>query len=648
MITKIFNIGGMTCIHCQHRIEKALSALSGVARVKVSYAKGTAKVTFDPSALSESDMAAAVEENDYRWLGEAVPAAKQTARFAASGDMNHKQVAGLVVIILALYILVQQFAVVLTGAFPTAQAGMGYGALFLIGLLTSVHCLGMCGGINLSQCISPTEQSLIRESRKAAMVPSFLYNSGRVVSYTIIGGAIGGIGSAVSLTGRIQAVVHLIAGVFMVIMGVNMLGIFPALRRFNVHMPAIFADKIDAAKAANRGPFIIGLLNGFMPCGPLQAMQLYALSTGSPLKGALSLFVFSVGTVPLMFLLGAASSLLSKRFTRAVMRVGAVVITVLGLSMFTYGWNLGGFPSPMDQIAYAMGYERRGSAEAASGGAAFKPNIVDGKQIVNSTLTGYGYPAIVVQQGVPVEWHINAGQGSITGCNDRMVIREYGIQHRFNTGDNVISFTPDKTGRFTYSCWMGMIRSTITVVPEGAIVAKGADADSDASQKGDEPKLTPAGVKIPTEEVAVGKVRALSPEEQEKIGARGLSQIQLVTISLTDKGFSPALVVMQRDVPTFWQINNRKTGKAETQLIFPAFYSKPEAKAGQNGLQLRPTTDFDFSTGDNKYYGLVETVDDIAKVDMNEVKSKAAAWETQIYPDEYFKKGPPPQGCCGG
>jgi len=66
----------------------------------------------------------------------------------------------------------------------------------------------------------------------------------------------------------------------------------------------------------NKGPFTVGLLNGLMPCGPLQAMQIYALSTGNPLKGALSMLLFSLGTVPLMFGLGALGSLLSRRLRK--------------------------------------------------------------------------------------------------------------------------------------------------------------------------------------------------------------------------------------------------------------------------------------------------------------------------------------------
>jgi sulfite exporter TauE/SafE len=61
-------------------------------------------------------------------------------------------------------------------------------------------------------------------------------------------------------------------------------------------IPRVFAEKIDKKKDG-KGPLYVGLLNGLMPCGPLQAMQLYALSTGDPVKGALSMLVFSLGTV---------------------------------------------------------------------------------------------------------------------------------------------------------------------------------------------------------------------------------------------------------------------------------------------------------------------------------------------------------------
>jgi sulfite exporter TauE/SafE len=321
--------------------------------------------------------------------------------------------------------------------------------LFLIGILTSFHCVAMCGGINLSQCLP---QSGAGPARSA-----FLYNLGRVTSYTVIGGLVGALGGVITFSGELRGIVQLIAGVFMVIMGVNMLGIFPALRKLQPRLPAALTARVNREKGQSNSPLVVGLLNGLMPCGPLQAMQLYALSTGSPLAGAASMFLFSLGTVPLMFGLGALSSLLSRKFARKVMTAGAVLVTVLGLTMFSQGAGLSGW-SPAGLSGLISGATVTSEAAAPDGA------IVDGVQIVNSTLAAGGYPKITVRAGVPVKWTIDAPKGTINGCNNRMQIPEYGIEHQFKTGENVIEFTPATTGRFPYSCWMGMIRSSITVI----------------------------------------------------------------------------------------------------------------------------------------------------------------------------------------
>jgi hypothetical protein len=204
---------------------------------------------------------------------------------------------------------------------------------------------------------------------------------------------------------------------------------------------------------SGKNPLTIGLLNGLMPCGPLQAMQIYALTTGNPFTGALSMFLFSLGTVPLMFGLGASSSMLGRKYTRQVITVGAVLVVALGLSMLRDGWSLAGGPAA--------------GGPAVSGYAAGEPVAEDGIQIIKSTLASYKYPDITVQANIPVRWIIEAPGGSVNGCNNRIHIREYGITHTFKTGENVIEFTPTRAGKFLYSCWMGMIRGTITVVEAG-------------------------------------------------------------------------------------------------------------------------------------------------------------------------------------
>lgn len=441
-------IGSMTCVSCQNRIAKKLKNTAGIKKADVSYNSGTAAITYDKDIISLNSIITIIENMGYRALRDNQPKTKKS------------RVIGTLLIIFALAVLVQKSGIMnIANAFPLAEAGTGYGMLFIIGVITSFHCVAMCGGINLSQCIKQDSEDE-GGSRPGALRPSLLYNLGRVISYTVIGGIVGALGSVISFSGGFKGIVQLIAGVFMVIMGINMLGFFPWLRRLAPRMPEAFARKIDSQKARSKSPFYVGLLNGLMPCGPLQAMQLYALSTSSPVKGAISMLLFSLGTVPLMFGLGALGSLLSKRFTHKVMTAGAVLVVVLGVSMFSNGWSLSGitFPSLMT----------KSSPVSESEGDGAGTNVENGVQVINSTLGRGRYSAITVQAGIPVKWIINAPQGSINGCNNRIQIPEFNIEYEFETGENVIEFTPVKAGKFPYSCWMGMIRSSITVTEAGS------------------------------------------------------------------------------------------------------------------------------------------------------------------------------------
>lgn len=99
-----------------------------------------------------------------------------------------------------------------------------YVVLFIVGMLTSIHCVGMCGGIMLTQSLSKNSIIDEKENRFKALKPSILYNAGRVTSYTIIGGIVGALGSVLSLSLNVKAGLQIFAGLFMVIMGLNMTG----------------------------------------------------------------------------------------------------------------------------------------------------------------------------------------------------------------------------------------------------------------------------------------------------------------------------------------------------------------------------------------------------------------------------------------
>jgi sulfite exporter TauE/SafE/copper chaperone CopZ/plastocyanin domain-containing protein len=599
LITKRLYIGGMTCVSCQNKIEKKLRNSAGIHNAKVSYNEGIADITYDEDVISLQEIRQVIEKLDYEVL---------TGKERQAPSTN--RTAGLLIMIAALFILMQQFGILnLLVPSQLAETNMNYGMLFVIGLITSVHCIAMCGGINLSQCI-PQSEKRDGEGRFAALRPTLLYNLGRVISYTAVGFIVGGLGSVISFSNAMQGGLKLIAGVFMVIMGINMLGIFPWLRRLNPRMPKAFALRVNADKAKSNSPLVIGLLNGLMPCGPLQAMQIYALSSGSPFTGALSMFLFSMGTVPLMFGLGALSTVLSKKFTHKVMTVGAVLVVVLGLSMFSQGWNLSGLKLP--ELTPQQG------STAQSGGTDVK--IENGAQVINSILSSGKYPNITVQAGTPVKWLIDAPQGSINGCNNRMLIQEYNIEYQFKTGENVIEFTPTETGTIRYSCWMGMIHGSITVVEAGTAVPP-------ASEMNPATKPVPAGVSIPTGKVAIAKL----------VTDKNGDTIQKVDIDLTNQGFSPAIIIVQAGLVTEWNIENKASTKESSTFLVPSKNTQLDLRKGDNPLYFLPTDDFDFSTGDNAFYGYVKVVDSLDSINAEEIKAEVAAFKTLIYPPEFFE-----------
>lgn len=436
----------MTCINCQKKIESALKDIPEITEVSVSYETGVAEFYYVEEKISMNQIRRQIEDLGYVISEEAFSRKEVLIRTARE-----------LAVIVILFLVLQYFGI-LNYLAPNSLAdrSMGYGVLFVIGLITSVHCIAMCGGINLSQTLSKDTSGKIE---KIMFYNTLAYNLGRVVSYTMIGGILGavgglaGIGDSLQSSASFQGILKLFAGILMVIMGVNMLGFFPGLRK--LHLPSPFFSKKTVKKS--RTPFVIGLCNGFMPCGPLQSMQIVALASGNAVAGAFSMFCFSMGTVPLMLGFGSAIAVLGKHFTRQVMKAGATLVVVMGLSMMSQGGALvgsGGGVANISAVAKNEGMKEQMADDITE---------TDSIQTVSSVLQSGNYPDITVKAGESVKWTIEAPEGSINGCNYKIIQQDFGIEHVFEEGENVIEFTPTEAGTYTYTCWMGMITGKIYV-----------------------------------------------------------------------------------------------------------------------------------------------------------------------------------------
>lgn len=442
----MLQIKGMTCISCQNKIHSRLEKLSGLVKANVSWKNETAEIDYDESKITLKKIIAEIENLGYKVIY----------------DTENKKITSetflYVAVIFCLFTLLQKTGIMnLLVPGSLASSKMSYILLFITGAFTSVHCIAMCGGINLSQSLAG-----INQKHRIDFLPVFLYNAGRVCSYTIIGFVLGSVGflltggsgiENVSLSPHLQGILKIIAGLFILFTGFSLLGIFPSLRKFVLVLPLALSRKISALQTKRSTPFIIGLLNGLMPCGPLQAMWIIALTSTSPVSGAFSMLVFGLGTVPLMMGFGSIVSILGKKYSSVVVKAGAVLVVVMAMSMLSQGLALGGWSLngllPENKVSQSVQIEKTDE---------------NGKQVVKSVLNPYRYPSITVKKGIPVHWEIEAGENSLTTCNYRMIFHDFDFAYELGYGKNEIEFTPEKTGTFQYTCWMGMVRGTIRVI----------------------------------------------------------------------------------------------------------------------------------------------------------------------------------------
>jgi len=626
----------MTCNSCEQRIEKAVRALDGVSRVTASASLSEVTVSYVSERVTREAICSAITGAGYRVRDEA-PAAVSTAsapRDAAAAKSRSTAIyrfLGLLAVVAALYLIIR-YTVGFT-FLPNVTQSMGYGLIFVVGLLTSLHCIAMCGGIVLSQGIKRNEPDgsagpvsgrvSASPDLKARLLPSLLYNGGRVVSYTLIGGVVGALGSLFSLSTTLKGVMPIVAGAFMLFLGVRMLGIFPWLSRLKVRFPGLGGQKMRSA-AVGRGPFVVGLLNGLMPCGPLQTMQVYALGTGSFIAGALSMFLFSLGTVPLLLGFGAISAFLSARFNRGMLKASGVLVMALGLVMFTRGVNLFGVALP--------------SITPGSGSPVAVAKVIGDHQDVRTVVLSGEYQPFILQKGVPVRWTVSVKAEDLNGCNNPLTVPQYGIRKQLVPGDNLIEFTPDRDGTISYTCWMGMITSSIKIVPDltvltardlAAPAAEGeiASAFGPGNGSGGCCGATPPGFangKIPVDVIQV---------------ARRTPEGQVAEVTVNANGYSPAVIVMKRGVKGKIRFVAQNLTSCNAVVNFPEYQGGLDLGKGQLETPLLDvTTDFTFECGMGMLHGYVKVVDDTDKVDLKAVRAQVAAFKPRAGAGG---------GCCG-
>ena len=207
---------------------------------------------------------------------------------------------------------------------------------FLFGLFGSAHCIGMCGPIAVALPGS-------RELMRSYLTGRVLYNLGRTVTYTLMGAVLGLLGLGVWLAGYQQALsVFTGAGIVAITLLTWNRSLIPTGGIFN-GLASRFERLMRPLMRSNSqtGMLLIGVVNGFLPCGLVYVALAAALSTGSIYGGMAYMALFGLGTAPVMFLMAVSPGLLSGKWHLRLQKAIPWLAILVGVLLILRGLSLG-------------------------------------------------------------------------------------------------------------------------------------------------------------------------------------------------------------------------------------------------------------------------------------------------------------------
>lgn len=291
----IFYVQGMHCSSCELVIESELSEMPEISQVKTDFKNNSVEISGDFSDKTKEQIADELTDK-LKSHGYTISMEKQK-NIAKWGDFK---IAVPVALAFAVsFIFLQKLGIVnLVNA-----SKFNYGTVFLIGIVASLSsCMAVVGGMLLSM-----SATFAKDGDKVK--PQLLFHSGRIVSFFILGGVIGAIGSALTLSSAATFILGLVVGIVMLILGTNLLEVFHWSKKLQLAIPKFIAKRAHSISEINHTltPLLIGIATFFLPCGFTQSMQLYALTTGNFLKGGFTMFAFALGTLPVLALISFSS-----------------------------------------------------------------------------------------------------------------------------------------------------------------------------------------------------------------------------------------------------------------------------------------------------------------------------------------------------
>ena len=450
--TKTVPIKGMHCASCELLIAEELEAIPGVESAQASLKTNSATVV-SAQRVSDAAIADAVKAAGYE-VG--IETGKKP--LLTRNQRIWKDVAIGATLVVWFLLMFKIFGIDKLLAATTNSSSVGTMAL-LVGLTAGFStCMALIGGLVLSVA-SKYAENHPTETPSQKFRPHLIFNIGRVVSFVVLGAVIGAIGSAFSLKGSMLGFLTIIVGVVMLVLGLQLTEAFPRITK-GLTLPSGLAKKLGIKQRgereySNKNAFLLGAVTFFLPCGFTQAMQLLAVSTGSPVQGALIMGAFAIGTAPGLLSLGGLTSVVKGVFAQRFFRIVGVIVVAMAIINLSNGYTLMGLNRFFDTIklpAKSQAVSKQDSAGSVILNTTFRLN----EDITPSTFT-----AKVGQKTTLLVDVQEDGQGCMSTI---MIIGLDDTPQYLKKGKKIeLTFTASEPGKYTIACAMGIPRGTITV-----------------------------------------------------------------------------------------------------------------------------------------------------------------------------------------
>ena len=351
--------------------------------------------------------------------------------------------------------------------------------VFLTGLTSGgVTCAAMQGGI-LASTIANQKRSEGQKIPTDAAPNSFdvgdwgpvtAFLTTKLIAHTILGFFLGWLGSIVTLGLTMRLFFQGFAALFMFASAMNLLEVHPMFR-FLAFSPPKFARRlIKNNTVADRlfAPGLLGFLTILIPCGVTQAMEVLAISSASPIQGALIMGSFVIGTAPMFILIGLATAKLTEVWRTYFLRTAALLLIAMALYSVNGILQVNNSPYSLERVGPRLvkllpPYDTNVPKSKVANPTV---SLVDGKQKVTLTVSNAGYSPkhFTVQKDIPVELTLETN-GGVYSCATAFTFKAFNISEYLKPQDSKVkTFTPTNKGIYTFACSMGMYSGTMEVI----------------------------------------------------------------------------------------------------------------------------------------------------------------------------------------